>query len=83
MQLIKLQHLLLPVPEICDRTEMYYREANAAGKVHPMTGEAALSFERDGKAEFDTYFNGFSIEKWKKYTQAQKISLTLRLQGAY
>lgn len=30
---------------------------------------------------FDTYFNGFSIDKWKKYTILDQLSLRLMLQG--
>lgn len=30
---------------------------------------------------FDTYFNGFSIDKWKKYTVLKQLSLRLMLQG--
>ena len=32
-------------------------------------------------ADFATYFNSFSVEKWKKYTRVTSIGLHLRLKG--
>lgn len=40
-----------------------------------------LEIEKGGKVGFDTYFNGFSIEKWMKYTILNKISLSLEVSG--
>ena len=40
-----------------------------------------FSLDKGGKVEFDTYFNGFSIEKWRKYTQVKEVSVNLELQG--
>lgn len=40
-----------------------------------------LRLEKGGKARFDTYFNGFSMEKWKKYTVLSNLSLELVLAG--
>ena len=36
-----------------------------------------LSLDRFGKVAFDTYFNGLSIEKWKKYTIVNQVSATV------
>jgi len=40
-----------------------------------------LRLSRGGKVWFDTYFNGFSIEKWRKYTILSELSLRLELSG--
>ena len=40
-------------------------------KVYMMPG-GGFSLDKGGKVEFDTYFNGFSIEKWRKYTQVKE-----------
>lgn len=32
---------------------------------------------------FDTYFNSFSIEKWKKYTNIENVSINLTLSGKF
>ena len=49
-------------------------------KVYMMPG-GGFSLDKGGKVEFDTYFNGFSIEKWRKYTQVKEVSVNLELQG--
>lgn len=78
--LIKLQNILLPEIGICDQGELYYRINN---KVYLNQDEQTLDFEKTGVANFDTYFNSFSIEKWKKYTQIGQVSLVLVLQGEF
>lgn len=42
-----------------------------------------IVFRNTGKVYFDTYFNGFSIEKWNKYTILSELSLKLRLSGRF
>ncbi len=45
--------------------------------------EERIVFRNTGKVYFDTYFNGFSIEKWDKYTVLPPLSLELRLRGSF
>lgn len=80
MSMIKLQNLLLPRPGICDQKKMYYRRCKNA---EPEKEGSAIVFRRRGHAEFDTYFNSFSVEKWKKYTEVKQVFLTLKLQGEF
>lgn len=42
-----------------------------------------LCMDKGGKVWFDTYFNGFSMEKWKKYTILSDLSLRLELSGKF
>lgn len=42
-----------------------------------------LRFSKGGLVWFNTYFNGISIEKWKKYTVVNNLSLKLVLQGSF
>lgn len=76
-----LQHLLMPRAGICNQQNMYVRvdEKN----VRFVNEHQALSFYKGGTARFDTYFNGFSIEKWQKYTQVQNVFVTLQLKGKF
>lgn len=78
--LLKLQNILFPEIGICDQEKLYYRINN---KVHLNREKRALDFEKRGAASFDTYFNSFSIEKWKKYTQIGQVRLVLVLQGEF
>lgn len=45
--------------------------------------EKKLSFQKGSKAAFDTYFNSITIEKWKKYTVVNTVSLKIMLHGAF
>lgn len=42
-----------------------------------------LTFDKNAKAWFDTYFNGFSIEKWMKYTVLSNVSIKIELSGKF
>lgn len=43
--------------------------------------DAWIEIQRGGSVRFDTYFNGFSAEKWFKYSKIQTVTLTLRVRG--
>lgn len=77
----KLQTVLFPKPGICMEDTLYYRLDSQ--KVILNANEQKLTFERKAITLFDTYFNGFSIGKWKKYTNLKKVKLKLRLKGSF
>lgn len=60
---------------------MYVRKDES--KVDFVDCGSCLNFKAGGRAYFDTYFNGFSIEKWRKYTQIRNLRLSLRLKGKF
>lgn len=76
---MNLQNIIWPQVEICNLSKMYYRYR---GNVK-LTSENVLEFSKHGIVKFDTYFNGFSIDKWKKYTYVNNVSITLLLQGKF
>lgn len=78
---MKLQNLLMPQAARCTTDKMYFRLSDK--NVSPSHCHQALTFSKGGWASLDTYFNGFSIEKWKKYTQIQNVSVTLFLKGGF
>ncbi len=53
----------------------------ASAKIHYNREEEVLCIKQGGKVKFDTYFNGFSIEKWKKYTVIDNVSVKLKISG--
>ena len=74
----RLQNLLLPVPTVCAETSMYYRSSGDVlqqGKV--------LHFGKHALCAFSTYFNSFSLNKWKAYTGLENLSLHLQLKGRF
>lgn len=77
---VELQKILFPTPEICMAEPLYYhRDAKCLLNV----SESVLTFRKEGRAAFDTYFNGFSIGKWRKYTILQDLKLELELSGCF
>ena len=76
-----LQELLFPNGDTCSTLEMYF---------HPREGEHApwrdpeldaLRLPQWSHLDLDTYFNSFSIGKWRKYTKLGNLSLSLELAG--
>jgi len=56
---------------------------NGKSKLDIYSEDDKIVFRNTGKVYFDTYFNGFSIEKWSKYTVLSELSLKLRLSGRF
>lgn len=83
----KLQGLVFPKPGICSVSEMCYRLVMTPGTEESPyrfnAAEQSLSIDNGGVVFFDTYFNGLSIGKWKKYTTVTKYVLSLELQGDF
>ena len=51
-------------------------------KLHMMK-KGGIKLDKNGKVAFDTYFNGFSIEKWKKYTVIGDVSMNIDYEGKF
>lgn len=77
---VELQKILFPKVGVCTESKMYYR---VKGKVCPEYEKGGLIFKKGGNVSFDTYFNGFSMEKWKKYTILDNLILRLKFIGKF
>ncbi len=80
--MLTLQNVLLPSAGTCEETELYYRTGEADRQKCTMQ-ENGLAVGKGCTISFDTYFGGFTIEKWRKYTHVRNVSLKLRLKGAF
>lgn len=71
-----IQKLLFPREDICEEWNMYYRgvekEAYRDGMIYLKAGETI---------SLQTYFNSFSVAKWKKYTNIDDLQLELYMTG--
>ena len=76
---IKLQNLLFPKQELEQHWWMFYR----GDKIKHNVLESAYCLKKNAKAEFFTYFNAFSLEKWKKYTCIERAFLRLSVKGKF
>ncbi len=73
-----LQNLLLSNDAGKEETkDMYYR----GNQMHFDLEDKAYRINKSECAEFFTYFNSFSIEKWKKYTCVEKVKIEVELKG--
>ena len=79
-QIYKLQELLIPGQvEIEVTRNMYYR---SSGKI-TIDPKGYLRFMNNNYYDFFTYFNAFSLEKWKKYTAVNNIYLMIEACGKF
>ena len=60
--------------------ELYVRMEEAAFGPY---GADGIYFRENGVASFDTFQNGFSAGKWKKYTIIKNVFISLELQGHF
>ena len=75
-----LQNIIFPNTDFNAVEEAYFR---LQGGTKFTLNDNKILFAEGASAEFDTYFNGFSVCKWKKYTDVGQVFLLLRLQGRF
>ena len=51
------------------------------GRIGEKNGETFIKVSKGERLSTNTYFNSFSLDKWKKYTSIKDLTLNLRLQG--
>ncbi len=69
-----------PTTDLCSDTELYFRTYSNAYFLYS-SGE--INFSRYGEVQFDTYFNSFSIWKWKHHTSINSLVFRIRLKGRF
>lgn len=60
---------------------LYYR--GGCGIEFSSDEKEGIGFPKFSRIEFNTYFNGFSNAKWKKYTDISNVTLTLKISGEF
>ena len=74
-----IRSLLFPHSDICEIKELYYRTDDPS--VRYCEEEEHLKI--NGTAGFDTYFNSFSVVKYKEYCTLSDLHLRLRVCGSF
>lgn len=72
-----LQNIIFPDKDICAESELYYRVVHGTAALQ----DNRLVMDMGSKIDFFTYFNFFSITKWRKYTNIKELSLSLICEG--
>lgn len=79
---VKLQDILWPKDGICTDVEMYFH-SNYKRSLIKTENQSYILFQKGGIVTTDTYFNSFSVGKWKKYTKVRQVQIVLSLQGRF
>ncbi|MBE6588774.1 MAG: hypothetical protein E7643_01220 [Ruminococcaceae bacterium] len=74
-----LQDILYPSVETCPRVGMYFKGPS----LKTFMDEHFCIIEEGTTLSAFTYFNSFSIGKWRKYTQLSNLKLRLTLEGEF
>lgn len=75
-----LQTIVLPKLEICTVEDLYVRLDEDCFLDYEQ-GQIELKAQK--KIQFDTYFNAFSIDKWRNYTTVETIHFYVTLKGRF
>lgn len=75
---VKLQNIIFPNLDICTVEELFLR-SNSKCILNYEQNNAEL--KKGGIISLDTYFNSFSVQKWKDYTNVNTININLHLRG--
>jgi len=75
---MKLQNIIMPSIETYADTTLYFR---STGAVEYQLEREKLILSKNATLSFDTYFNGFSLGKWKTYSKIHNLYITLQFKG--
>ena len=77
-----LQEMLFPNYDTCPTYDMYFRLDESDRTVSCFdSSENTIFLPRKQRLYLDTYFNSFSVSKWRKYTNLNNLTLQLDLKG--
>lgn len=75
-----LQPISFPNTKICDKKDLYLKYNK---KVDYKMDDKTIHFEKGGIVRFNTYFNSFSLNKWKSYTNLESLLIRLHAHGRF
>lgn len=78
---MKIQSIQFPSVKTSTEEAAFFRRSNDDTEF--LLDNERIQFDKHASIWFDTYFNSFSLEKWKKYTLLGNLSLTLKYKGRF
>jgi len=75
-----IQPIVFPKKEIISNDLLYF---DIKGDVTVDTGIQKLTFKMNSEISFNSYFNSFSLNKWKKYTVLENLSINITYKGHF
>src|SRR6266568_7105969 len=73
-----LQRLLFPTLDLCPQVKLY---ASLTGGSWWSHSRREVRLPVGSVVRFDTYFNGFSVGKWRRHTNVNHLSFSFEAQG--
>ncbi len=77
---VKLQTIIFPNLDICTVEKLFFRSNSKCCFNYQQNN---VELNQGGNLRLDTYFNSFSVQKWKDYTNVKSISIRLHLKGVF
>ncbi len=77
---VKLQTIIFPNLDICTVEKLFFRSNSKCCFNYQQNN---VELNQGGNLRLDTYFNSFSVQKWKDYTNVKSISIKLHLKGVF
>lgn len=81
--MIVLQDMLFPNLETCPAFEAYFHTDADKKHAYQDPQDGSIRVPRWCMLDGDTFFNGFSIGKWLKYTRLENLHIQLELAGEF
>lgn len=72
-----LYSILFPSMSVCNEAELYFKGENF------IYNKEFICMKKNAKLSASTYFNSFSVYKWKTYTKVKEIFINLQLSGSF
>ncbi len=72
-----LQKIIFPGENSFEEQTLFFR-GNKPGGFPDL-----MKIDSGGKVSFDTYYNLFSVEKWKRYTMLSDLSISMEVEGKF
>lgn len=80
--MFKLQDFIMPQTDICGQKEMFFRTSGDKDISYNYDLQI-YNFMKGDVLKGNTYFNGFSAAKWKKYTSVHQVFVLLDIKGRF
>ena len=76
--MIVIQNSVYPTYSLCSEKELYFRFND---HVDLDMNRSLLNLSEGGKVFTDTYFNSVSVGKWKRHTNINNLTFTIKVKG--
>lgn len=73
-----LQHFVLPDPHVSTDDRLFY---NCFGPAGVSDKEGVFCLNRNASIHFNTYYNAFSLGKWRRHTKLSSLRLCVNVKG--